>query len=107
MELSNNVDARASCCCVPWSKCSMQAYHTQSTNISFVTFSLKDDSKCEVPLTLDKNIKFMTSFLLICHAVIEWSPRMDIAECGCNYVITVEVPGVSTKDIRVEVDDQK
>lgn len=32
---------------------------------------------------------------------------MDIAECGCNYVMTVEVPGVSMNDIRVEVDDQK
>ncbi|XP_015881310.2 uncharacterized protein LOC107417223 [Ziziphus jujuba] len=39
--------------------------------------------------------------------VIEWSPRMDVAECGGNYVMTVEVPGVSINDIRVEVDDRK
>ena len=45
--------------------------------------------------------------LFLFDAVIEWSPRMDIADCGCNYVMTVEVPGVSIKDIRVEIDDQK
>ncbi|KAL2316784.1 hypothetical protein Fmac_030660 [Flemingia macrophylla] len=38
---------------------------------------------------------------------IEWSPRMDVAESEGKYVITVEVPGVSISDIRVEVDDQK
>ncbi|OIW02862.1 hypothetical protein TanjilG_29638 [Lupinus angustifolius] len=38
---------------------------------------------------------------------IEWSPRMDVAESEGKYVITVEVPGVNTSDIRVEVDDQK
>ncbi|CAL0317487.1 unnamed protein product [Lupinus luteus] len=40
-------------------------------------------------------------------AGIEWSPRMDVAESEGKYVITVEVPGVNTSDIRVEVDDQK
>ncbi|KAK7372055.1 hypothetical protein VNO80_05424 [Phaseolus coccineus] len=38
---------------------------------------------------------------------IEWSPRMDVAESERKYVITVEVPGVSISDIRVEVDDRK
>ncbi|KAL4622347.1 hypothetical protein ACB092_06G290600 [Castanea dentata] len=38
---------------------------------------------------------------------IEWSPRMDVAESGCNYVVTLEIPGVNRHDIRVEVDDQK
>ncbi|CAJ1971368.1 unnamed protein product [Sphenostylis stenocarpa] len=38
---------------------------------------------------------------------IEWSPRMDVAESEGKYVITVEVPGVSIGDIRVEVDDLK
>ncbi|XP_050248838.1 uncharacterized protein LOC126696102 isoform X2 [Quercus robur] len=38
---------------------------------------------------------------------IEWSPRMDVAESGCNYVVTVEIPGVNRHDIRVEIDDQK
>ncbi|KAF7833552.1 Small heat shock protein C2 isoform A [Senna tora] len=38
---------------------------------------------------------------------IEWSPRMDVAESEGKYVMTVEVPGVSISDIRVEVDDQK
>ncbi|KAK6259322.1 Alpha crystallin/Hsp20 domain - like 1 [Theobroma cacao] len=35
-----------------------------------------------------------------------WSPRMDVAETGSNYVMMVEIPGVSISDIRVEVDDQ-
>lgn len=38
---------------------------------------------------------------------VEWSPRMDVVESEGKYVMTVEVPGVSIKDIRVEVDDQK
>ncbi|KAK6919680.1 Alpha crystallin/Hsp20 domain [Dillenia turbinata] len=33
----------------------------------------------------------------------EWSPRTDIAESGCNYVVIVELPGVAMKEIRVEV----
>ncbi|XP_022774661.1 21.9 kDa heat shock protein [Durio zibethinus] len=37
---------------------------------------------------------------------IEWLPRMDIAESGPNYVMVVEIPGVSISDIRVEVDDR-
>lgn len=36
----------------------------------------------------------------------EWSPRMDVAESGESYVITVELPGVSISDIRVEVNDE-
>nr|ADU55782.1 HSP27.8 [Citrullus lanatus] len=35
------------------------------------------------------------------------SPRMDVAESGRGYVLTVEIPGVKINDIRVEVDDQK
>ncbi|KAK7276793.1 hypothetical protein RIF29_17939 [Crotalaria pallida] len=43
-----------------------------------------------------------------CHSNgIKWSPRMDVTESEGKYVITVEVPGVSSSDIRVEVDDQK
>ncbi|KAL5834760.1 hypothetical protein ACOSQ4_014257 [Xanthoceras sorbifolium] len=38
---------------------------------------------------------------------IKGSPRMVVSEMGCNYVMTVEIPGVSVNDIRVEVDDQK
>ncbi|KAK1287721.1 18.3 kDa class I heat shock protein [Acorus calamus] len=37
---------------------------------------------------------------------LEWSPRMDVAESGCNYIVTIELPGVSIVDIRVEVDDK-
>ncbi|EEF36490.1 small heat-shock protein, putative [Ricinus communis] len=37
---------------------------------------------------------------------IEWSPRMDVAESGRSYVVTVELPGVNVNDIRVEVNDQ-
>lgn len=40
-------------------------------------------------------------------AGIEWSPRIDVAESEGKFVMTVEVPGVSISDIRVEVDDQK
>ncbi|XP_041992293.1 uncharacterized protein LOC121743143 isoform X2 [Salvia splendens] len=36
----------------------------------------------------------------------EWSPRMDVVESGFNYVITLEVPGVSRDNVKVEVDDQ-
>lgn len=38
---------------------------------------------------------------------IEWSPRMDVAESGRGYVLTLEIPGVCAKDIRVEVNDRK
>ncbi|XP_010925588.2 18.8 kDa class II heat shock protein isoform X1 [Elaeis guineensis] len=37
---------------------------------------------------------------------MEWSPRMDVAESGANYVVTVELPGVNLIDMRVEVDNQ-
>ncbi|XP_028113369.1 uncharacterized protein LOC114311431 [Camellia sinensis] len=37
---------------------------------------------------------------------LEWSPRMDVAESGCNYILTVELPGVNINDIRVEINDQ-
>lgn len=40
-------------------------------------------------------------------AGLEWSPRMDVAELGANYVVTVELPGVSIIDMRVEVDDKR
>lgn len=36
----------------------------------------------------------------------EWSPRMDIGEHGYNYLLLVELPGVCTKDIRVEVNNE-
>ncbi|KAL1560574.1 hypothetical protein AAHA92_10768 [Salvia divinorum] len=36
----------------------------------------------------------------------EWSPRMDVVESGFNYVITLEIPGVSRDNVKVEVDDQ-
>lgn len=36
----------------------------------------------------------------------EWSPRMDIGEQGYNYLLLVELPGVCTKDIRVEVNNE-
>lgn len=37
----------------------------------------------------------------------EWSPRMDVAESGSDYVVTIELPGVSASSIRVEVDDER
>ncbi|KAF3782645.1 Small heat shock protein C4 [Nymphaea thermarum] len=36
----------------------------------------------------------------------EWSPRMDVAECASHYTVTVELPGVTSKNIRVEMDEQ-
>ncbi|KAL8131905.1 hypothetical protein AgCh_007712 [Apium graveolens] len=36
----------------------------------------------------------------------EWSPRMDIGEQGYNYLLLVELPGVCSKDIRVEVNNE-
>ncbi|XP_006833076.2 uncharacterized protein LOC18426360 [Amborella trichopoda] len=39
-------------------------------------------------------------------SVAEWSPRMDIVESGSKYIITVELPGVGSRGIRVEMDDK-
>ncbi|KAH6785447.1 hypothetical protein C2S53_004929 [Perilla frutescens var. hirtella] len=36
----------------------------------------------------------------------EWSPRMDVVESGFNYVITLEIPGVTIDNVKVEVDDR-
>ncbi|KAK6157526.1 hypothetical protein DH2020_011774 [Rehmannia glutinosa] len=36
---------------------------------------------------------------------VEWSPRMDVVESGYNYIVTLEIPGVSIDNIKVEVDD--
>ncbi|KAM3395780.1 hypothetical protein P3S68_004786 [Capsicum galapagoense] len=33
----------------------------------------------------------------------EWSPRMDVAESGSMYVVSIELPGVNISDIKVEV----
>ncbi|KAK6134430.1 hypothetical protein DH2020_031828 [Rehmannia glutinosa] len=38
---------------------------------------------------------------------VEWSPRMDVVESGYNYIVTLEIPGVSIDNIRVEVDDHR
>lgn len=37
---------------------------------------------------------------------IGWSPRINVIESKSSYVITVELPGVETNDIRVEMDDK-
>ncbi|CAN6483325.1 unnamed protein product [Victoria cruziana] len=36
----------------------------------------------------------------------EWLPRMDVTECASHYTVTVELPGVTSKNIRVEMDDK-
>ncbi|XP_009799414.1 uncharacterized protein LOC107810043 [Nicotiana tabacum] len=36
----------------------------------------------------------------------EWSPRMDIAESGCMYIVSIELPGVNINDIKVEISDK-
>ncbi|KAH9622806.1 hypothetical protein KSS87_017521 [Heliosperma pusillum] len=38
---------------------------------------------------------------------VEWSPRINVAESKCSFVITVELPGIDVSDIRVEMDDKK
>lgn len=40
-------------------------------------------------------------------AGMEWSPRMDIAESGSNFIVTLELPGVNSDDMRVEINDQR
>lgn len=36
----------------------------------------------------------------------EWMPSINVVESKSSYVITVELPGVDIKDIRVEMDDK-
>ncbi|KAL5989810.1 hypothetical protein ACLOJK_010704 [Asimina triloba] len=36
----------------------------------------------------------------------EWSPRADIAVCGSHYIVTVELPGVNSSNIKVELNDR-
>ncbi|KAJ4849833.1 hypothetical protein Tsubulata_044934 [Turnera subulata] len=36
----------------------------------------------------------------------KWSPRMDVVESRNSYILTVEIPGVSINDIRVEIRNQ-
>ncbi|TMW82716.1 hypothetical protein EJD97_005168 [Solanum chilense] len=36
----------------------------------------------------------------------EWSPKMDVAESGSMYVVSIELPGVNINDIKVEVSDK-
>ncbi|XVF60855.1 hypothetical protein PTKIN_Ptkin08bG0081600 [Pterospermum kingtungense] len=63
-------------------------------------FSRPNESKTEQTALQSKNKACSRS------NAIEWSPRMDVAESRCNYVMMIEIPGVSISDIRVEVDDQ-
>lgn len=49
----------------------------------------------------------VASFIELGVVIEEWSPRMDVAESGKRYVLTVEIPGVSAKDIKVEVNERK
>ncbi|XP_051125821.1 uncharacterized protein LOC127247831 isoform X2 [Andrographis paniculata] len=36
----------------------------------------------------------------------EWSPKMDVVESGFNYVVTLEIPGISIDKLKVEVNNQ-
>ncbi|KAK4487112.1 hypothetical protein RD792_006427 [Penstemon davidsonii] len=38
---------------------------------------------------------------------LKWSPRMDVAESGFNYFVTLEIPGVSIDNIKVEVNNER
>jgi HSP20 family molecular chaperone IbpA len=38
---------------------------------------------------------------------MEWAPRMDAVDMGPFYALTVELAGVKTSDIQVEIDDNK
>lgn len=37
----------------------------------------------------------------------EWSPKMDVAESGSMYVVSIELPGVNINDIKVEVSHKR
>ncbi|KAL3848710.1 hypothetical protein ACJIZ3_010592 [Penstemon smallii] len=37
---------------------------------------------------------------------LKWSPRMDVAESGFHYFVTLEIPGVSIDNIKVEVNNE-
>ncbi|KAK9676912.1 hypothetical protein RND81_11G109200 [Saponaria officinalis] len=50
--------------------------------------------------------KFNTKNPTISSQIHEWSPRINVVESKCSYVITVELPGVDIRDIRVEMDDK-
>lgn len=36
---------------------------------------------------------------------VDWSPRVDIHETDNEFVISAEIPGISKKDVKVDVDD--
>ncbi|CAI9089115.1 OLC1v1023624C2 [Oldenlandia corymbosa var. corymbosa] len=38
---------------------------------------------------------------------VGWLPKMDVAESGSTYVVTLELPGVNIRDIKVEVNNQR
>ncbi|XP_009611949.1 uncharacterized protein [Nicotiana tomentosiformis] len=36
----------------------------------------------------------------------KWSPRMDVAESGSMYIVSIELPGVNINDIKVEISEK-
>lgn len=36
----------------------------------------------------------------------KWSPRMNVEESGYNYFVTLEIPGVSSDSIKIEVNEK-
>ncbi|GFP87900.1 small heat shock protein c4 [Phtheirospermum japonicum] len=53
----------------------------------------------------EKSKEMTHNFAAICG--IKWSPRMNVVESAFNYVVTLEIPGVSVDNIRVEIHDQR
>lgn len=39
-------------------------------------------------------------------AAAGWVPAVDLAECDAHYSVTIELPGVTREDIRIEFQDQ-
>lgn len=35
-----------------------------------------------------------------------WTPALEVSETNGNFVVTAELPGIKTEDVRVEVEDQ-
>ncbi|KAL7129096.1 hypothetical protein ABFS83_13G040800 [Erythranthe nasuta] len=70
-------------------------------NQSAVQGSVNADPNLEAPMFARPNRKFSG----LASKGFDWSPRMDVVESGLSYVVTLEIPGVSIDNIKVEVDD--
>ncbi|EYU31626.1 hypothetical protein ABFS82_13G040400 [Erythranthe guttata] len=70
-------------------------------NQSAVQGFVNADPNLEAPMFARPNRKYSG----LASKGFDWSPRMDVVESGLSYVVTLEIPGVSIDNIKVEVDD--